>query len=403
MDENNKQVNSPEKEEKGIHIIALLAGLWAGRKRIIITTSIFILLGLVAAFTMKRVYTVYTVMVPQLSSARNSQLSGLAALAGFDLGASANVSELSPLVYPQIVSSVPFCLELMYTPLHYLECDTMICMADYVWSEYNKPTVMDIILQYTIGLPGMVKSLFSSPPEIKMPNEVGSDSVVNQSPTPVMVSLRDLPLLEDFGKIVSLDVDKKEGYITLIVKGSQPIQTAELAMKAQQLLQDEITRFRVEKSQSELEYIEARYNEIKNESDRLQVQLASVMDRSQNIATRASTIERERLQAKYNVTNAVFTEMAKQLEQAKMQVKKDTPVFTIIQPVTVPLKSSNSRAKTLIIWTFFGFVLGCVLVIGKQLRLKLKDKFKNANPEPDKDEQESDKKEPEPEKLEAKE
>ena len=98
----------------------------------------------------------------------------------------------------------------------------------------------------------------------------------------------------------------------------------------------------------------------------------------------------------------VATEMAKQLEQAKMQVKKDTPVFTINQPVTVPLKSSNSRAKTLIIWTFFGFVLGCVLVIGKQLRLKLKDRFKNANPEPDKTEPEPDQTGPEPEKTETK-
>ena len=382
MDENNKQEKSLTEDKGGFDIIAIIRSMWTGRKRIIITTSIFIVLGLVAAITMRRSYTVSTIMVPQLNSAKNSQLAGLAVLAGFDVGASANVTELSPLVYPQIVSSVPYCLELMHTPLHYMDCDTMISMIDYFWSDLNKPTVMEYILQYTIGLPGLLlRAIAPKPIEIIMPIDGGDSIVVDNKPQPVLVTLRDKDMLDNFDRIVSLDVDRKEGYITLKVKGVDPIQTAELAMKAQQLLQDEITRFRVEKSRSELEYIEARYNEIKAESDRLQVQLANVMDRSQNIPTRSSTIEKERLQAKYNVTNAVYTEMAKQLEQAKMQVKKDTPVFTIIQPVTVPLKSSNSRVKTLIIWTFLGFVLGCGLVFWKGYKPKLKAKFKNADAE----------------------
>ena len=388
MDENKKQKKSP-KTEGGNDIFAIIRVLWAGRKLIIITTAIFIVLGLVAALTMRRVYTVSTVMVPQLSSARNSQLSGLAALAGFDIGASANVAELSPLVYPQIVNSVPYRLELMHTPLHYMECDTMMSLIDYTFSDLTNPSMMEIFLKYTVGLPGLLMSAIAPAKiEVVMPEGSGSgdSTIVDNSPKPILINNMELAMMENFGKVVSLDVDKKEGYITLNIRGSEPIQTAELALKAQQLLQDEITRFRVEKSQSELEYIEARYNEVKKESDRLQVQLASVMDRSQNIATRASSIERERLQAKYNVSNAVYIEMAKQLEQAKMQVKKDTPVFTIIQPVTVPLKSSNSRAKTLITWTFFGFVLGCGLVFLKGFRSKQKAKFKNANPEPKKTE-----------------
>ena len=382
MDENKNQVNAPESEEGGLDIVALLRSLWAGRKRIIITTVIFIALGLVAALTMKRTYTVSTVMVPQLSSARSSQLSGLAALAGFDMGSNMAATELSPLVYPQIVNSVPYRLELMHTPLHYMKCDTMISMIDYSYSEFNKPTVMDYVLKYTIGLPGLILSSISKPTVIEMP--VSSDSTggsTNNVPMPVWVSGRDQDMLDHFGRVVSLDVDKKEGYVTLNVTGSEPIQTAELAMKAQQLLQDEITRFRVEKSQSELEYIQARYDEIKRESESYQVKLASLTDRSQGIATRTSTLERERIQTKFTVTNAVFTEMAKQLEQAKMQVKKDTPVFTILQPVTVPMKPSNSRAKTLIVWTFFGFVLGCGLVLWKGYKPKLVAKFKKAAPE----------------------
>ena len=186
-------------------------------------------------------------------------------------------------------------------------------------------------------------------------------------------------MLDVFANIVSLNVDKKEGYITLTVNGSEPIQTAELALKAQQLLQDEVTRIQVEKSEKELEYIQARYDEAKEENERYQVMLASATDRSQNVTTTSATVGKSRIQSKYNISNSVFNEMAKQLEQAKMQVKKDTPVYSIIEPVTIPMKPSNSRGKTVIVWTFLGIVLGCGIVFVKGYWPKMKEKF--AKPE----------------------
>ena len=89
----------------------------------------------------------------------------------------------------------------------------------------------------------------------------------------------------------------------------------------------------------------------------------------------SSSLYRERIQARYNVANAVYTDMAKQLEQAKLQVKRDTPVLAVIQPVTVPMKPSNSRAKTLVVWTFLGFVLACGWVLAKGYWPKVKEMF----------------------------
>lgn len=374
MDNNQEIVTPVDNEEEGLDIMALLRQLWDGRLRIIIWTLVFIVLGLFAALTMKRTYTVNTVMVPQLNSSSNNTLSSLASLAGFDLGSNTNNTELSPLVYPKIVNSVPFRKELIYTPLHYAKLDTAVSMYTYVM-EYDKPTFGDKVKKYTIGLPFVIlKAIMGEkkPEEIVLP----VDSTHTDAPRPVVITKDEEKVLKVIEKSVSLDVDKKEGYITLHVMGSEPIQTAELAMKAQQLLQDEVTRFRLEKSENELDYIQARYNEIKREAESTQTQLARVQDRSQNLGTRQDLLERDRIQAKYNVANSVYVEMAKQLEQAKMQVKKDTPIFTVIQPVTVPTKPSNSRAKTLVIWTFLGFVLGCGMVLLKGYLPKLKASFK---------------------------
>ena len=376
MENNEKIVTPVEQEEEGIDIMAIIRSLWDGRKTILICLGIFVAFGLIAALTMKRSYTVKTVMVPQLNSRQNSSLGSLAALAGIDLGMQTSSSDLSPLVYPEIVSSVPYRLELMHTPLHYKKVDHPVSMYEYALGGYEKPSVFSYIKRYTIGLPGLIiGSLSKKPEEIVYNTGEGNDND-NNVPRPIIVSVNEQKMLDVFGRIVSLDVNKKEGYITLIVNGSEPIQTAELAMKAQQLLQDELTRHRIEKSEKELEYIEARYNEVKKENDIYQEQLATIVDRSQSMATTRDRIERDRIQAKYNVSNAIYNEMAKQLEQAKMQVKRDTPAYAIIQPVTIPMKPSNSRAKTLIVWTFFGFVVGCGIVIGKGYMPKVKAMFK---------------------------
>ena len=372
VEENKNTVAAPEQEEEGIDIVALLRGLWNGRVIIIICTAVFIALGLVAALTMKRTYSVTSVMVPQLGSSKGSSLSSLASLAGFDLGSASSGSELSPLIYPQIVSSVPFRLEMIHTPLHYEKCDTLISMYDYAQADYEKPSVMSVVKKYTIGLPGVI---FGSKEKPDIVYPATGDSNAATEATPLVVSNKEQKMLDDMDKVISLAVDKKEGYITLTVVGSEPVQTAELAMKAQQLLQDEVTRFRVEKSQSELDYIQARYDEAKEEADRYQVMLATATDRSQNVTTSTAGVGKARIQSKYNVANAVFMELAKQLEQAKMQVKKDTPAFSIIQPVTLPTKPSNSRSKTLVVWTFLGIVLGCGIVLVKDYWPKVKEMF----------------------------
>ncbi len=378
METNGNNVTPVQQEEEGIDIMAIIRRLWDGRKTIFICLGIFIALGLVAAITMKRTYTVKTVMVPQLNSRQNSSLGSLAALMGVDLGVQASTADLSPLVYPEIVNSVPYRLELMHTPLHFTKCDYPISMFDYILGGFDKPTVFMYIKRYTIGLPGLIISAIRGPqPEIEY--NVGNDSITEggePAPRPLIVTVNEQKMIDVFGRVVSLDVNKKEGYITLIVNGMEPIQTAELALKAQQLLQDEVTRHRIEKSEKELEYIQARFDEVKKENDVYQELLATITDRSQSLTNSRDRIERDRILAKYTVSNAIFNELAKQLEQAKMQVKRDTPAYAIIEPVTIPMKPSNSRAKTLIVWTFFGFIVGCGIVLAKGYMPKVKAMFR---------------------------
>lgn len=72
----------------------------------------------------------------------------------------------------------------------------------------------------------------------------------------------------------------------------------------------------------------------------------------------------QQLSSEYNLAFALYTEVSKQLLQAELNVKNDTPVLSAVKPVDVPMKKSNSRSKTLIVWMFFGVIVSCGSVFG---------------------------------------
>lgn len=373
-DYRNTPIAEEEEEEQGIDFMKLLRQLLKGWKTIAIATGVCMALGLVAAIAMKKQYTASTVIVPQLGGS-SSSLSSLASLAGIDMTKSSG-SELSPLIYPQIVESVPFRLEMLYTPVHYEGVDTAISMFDYA-RDYGKVSVVDTVIKYTVKLPFVIlKAMRPGKEAVSLDDVLGPDAV-----RPVQISKAEEEFIEGLKERITLTVDSKEGYMTLTVKGDEALQTAELCIKAQQLLQDEITRLRTEKTQAELDFIQARYDEVKREAEYYQDELARMVDRAKDMTTTSAKIEQNRLQSKYNTANSVYLELAKQLEQAKLAVKKDTPIFTVVKPVTLPNKTSNSRVKILVIWVFFGIVVGCGIVLGKEYWPQLKEKFTDESPE----------------------
>lgn len=71
--------------------------------------------------------------------------------------------------------------------------------------------------------------------------------------------------------MISLITNSKEGNLTLIVTGPNPPAITQLAQHALQLLQQEIIKFKVEKSQAELDFEQGRYDEVKCKTEALRL------------------------------------------------------------------------------------------------------------------------------------
>jgi LPS O-antigen subunit length determinant protein (WzzB/FepE family) len=356
-------------EEDSIDLIAIAKTLWNGRITILIALLVGAIFGVVVALSTPNVYTATSIMVPQTGGKSSSGLSSLASLAGVDLGM-AESAELSPIIYPKIVNSIPFKLELMQTKVNFSKYDHPITLYDYFTAK-QKPTILSTIKKYTIGLPGVILgSIRKKPAELALPKASGNQ--------PIKLTKKQYVVINALGGRVSLAVEKKEGYISLKVVMPEALAAAQVALKAQELLQREITKFKVEKSQANLDFIQERYNVAKAEAEGYQVNIAVNTDRYKNLTSSVPQVSNTRLQTKYSIANTVYQELAKQLEQAKIQVKKDTPVFTIVEPVTIPSeKTRPSRAKILIIWLFLGGILGCCIVFGKKWSRDLLEKWRS--------------------------
>ena len=367
--------NKSKIEDDEIDLIMLAKKIWDGRKLIFWTVLIFMALGLFIALFSPKEFTASSTMVPQLSTNKSTLggLSSLAAMAGFNLDMNMETTELSPLIYPQIVSSVPFHLELMETTFNFKDVDHPVTLYEY-YMDYAKTDVISIIKKYTIGLPEIILSTLKNKTEKPLP-AVSGDELLN---APIALTTDQEKIRKFLSKRISLDPNEKEGYVVLKVIANDPDLAAQVAFKAQSLLQKYITEFKIKKATAQLNFVIQRYAEKKKEFEKAQNNLAVFVDRNKNVTSAVARIEQERLQNEFKLAFDVYSQLAQQLEQAQIKVKEDTPVFSIVKPITVPLeKSKPNRPFILIIWTFLGIFIGIGWIFGKYFIQSVKYRWNN--------------------------
>ncbi|WP_321516527.1 Wzz/FepE/Etk N-terminal domain-containing protein [Marinifilum fragile] len=363
-----EQKNITQAEDE-IDLIALAKNLWEGRRTVIKTTLIFMAIGLFVAIFSEKEYTASCTMVPQSAeggSKLGGSLGGLAAMAGINLGSSGG-SDIPPTLYPKILASIPFQKELMQTPLSIEGQTEKVTFAEY-YLEIKKPGLLGYIKKYTIGLPGVIlKAIRGNATDARLASP--EDNLLS-------ITQDEKKLIEILSSQLSIEFNDKEGYISLSVRMPQAKAAAQMVQKTQLLLQDAITTFKIQKAKDQLAFVEERYFEKEKEAKQAQQRLAQFRDRNKNVSTATAQTEQERLMAEYNLVYGVYSELAKQLETQKIQVKEDTPVFTIIEPVSIPIeKSRPKRTMILMVWTFLGGILGAGMILGKSVLYSINAKL----------------------------
>lgn len=369
----NTDINAQAKKENDeIDLIVLAKTFWKDKLVWIKSVVVFGIIGIYMAITSPVEFVAKTIMIPQIGEGQSKLggLSSLAAMAGFNINMGNAGTELSPTLYPQILSSIPFQLELMNTPLNFSGSDIPVKLYDYYTRE-NKISFIGYLKKYTIGLPGILISI------VKGKTNVTSYDLGSLTKGPIQLTDKQQAVRGVLSQLVSLEVNAKDGYLALSTKMAEPLPAAQLAQRAQELLQQYIVDFKIKKTKANLDFVQQRFDETAKEYNLLQSKLADYQDRNKNITLAMVNTEQAKIQTQFNLISGVYTELAKQLEQAKIQVKQDTPVFTIIEPVSVPTdRSKPNRPMIFFIWFLFGGVVGTGIIFGRDYLKNVKSRWK---------------------------
>lgn len=352
MDENTKQspVSSPEEQE--IDLLELAGKVWAERRLVLKWCGVAVVVALVVGFSIPKEYTTTVMLAPEVEGGSRSLggLSSLAGMAGINVNAGESSDALYPELYPDIVSSVGFTTELFPVFVEDEEGELKTTLYNYLKEEQRSPW-WSAILSFPFKCIGWIASLFRDEEEEN----------VGQGIDPFRLTEDETDVVKMLNERISVSVDKKTSVITLSVTMQDPLISATMTDTVMQKLQNYITEYRTNKARHDLDFTQKLYDEAQKKYYVAQQAYADYVDMNQNISLRSVQTRQERLQNEMNLAYNLYNQTAQQLQLAKAKVQENTPVYTIVQAATVPLKASKPSKLMLLV----GFVfLAGVMSVG---------------------------------------
>lgn len=367
MTENKNYTNLPQEEEElDIDLMEYARKLWAARKLLLKVAGIAVIVGVVIALTTPKQFTVNVTLAPE-SSKGGSSLSGIASMLGVGgLSMGNDADALNVTLYPNIVSSTPFILDLMDTPVRMIDPELPDTTLVGYLKEYTSSSLMGTVMSLPFKAIGAIKSLFNSDEEED-----------NQGINPFHLTLKQAKIVKGLKQKIVASVDKKTGVTTVSVTMQDPMVAAILTDTVIGKLKEHITHYRVSKAEEVCKYWEQQYNERQNEYYEKQQLYANFMDANKNVILQSVRIEQERLQNEMNSALDIYRSVTAQLQMAKSKVQEAKPVFAIVEPATVPLKPSGTSRKMILIVVVFLAVAATAawILFGQDLLKTLKDKM----------------------------
>lgn len=347
--------------EDRIDLIDLIQHLWDHRYDILKILMIFLGLGIVIILASRVEYQASATLLPEAEATdatANNLLQQYGGLFGLGSGSITGGATLSPNLYPNIVASLPYQAELMNKPINFSKLDTVLTPHEY-FQKVQSPSLSTILKKYSIGLPAVIYGWFSNsaqkPDDAQLLSPIDRDSVirVTQAQMKTINELRE-----------RIKVSQEEGIITLTAEFTDPLASAEIAHAGISLLKEYVKEYRTKKALNKLQYVEEQVESSRKKFEEAQNRLAEFRDSNLNLATAKARTREQELQSQYDLAFNVYNSLTQKLEQARLQVQEDTPVFTIVEPIRTPLGKSSPRAALILsICIILGFMAGIGWVI----------------------------------------
>ena len=328
----------------------LVRTIWRGRRQLLVIVLLSAGLGVLVALLTQPEFMSEARIMPEMGGGSGDVFRRLASVAGFsglDMVDNEGLDAIRPDLYPNVLQSTPFILFLIDQP---------------VMTTGGQQTTVGHLLKPGTAGDWSFKKLFASDkrPQPTLPAKPGR---------PLQLSDRQQELAEDIGERIGARLDTRSGVISISARMPDASVAAAVAQLAMDYLTEYVTNYRTEKARMDLRFYTLRLNEVRQRYQRAQLTVFRYNDQHKYavVVMQAATMEKQRMEAELSIAQTVYTELARQFEQAKLRVQERTPVFKVLEPAQVPLKRvSPKRTIVVLLFTLAGLSLGILYRLARQ-------------------------------------
>ncbi len=369
MSEIPQNAQQPATDE--IDLIEVFRKIWDGRKTIIKWMGIFFVIGIIIIIFSPKEYKSEVTLLVETGSG-TSGMSGLlqqfGGLAGINLGTGGGEDALTPELYPDIIKSTPFLLEVMDQKVTESKYDSTLKVSEFI-QRHTRPSFGGLVLGYTVGLPEKIVGWIKGNPKNLQPATLNPNGPLKLTPEQSGVA-------RELAKRIKANQGESSTTLNISVELQDPLVAAQLVDSVVSSLTRYIVDYRTQKAKTDLRFVEERHKEAEEKYRIAQRNLAGYKDRNKNVILALALTSEQNLQAEYNLAFNLYNTLSQQLEQAKMKVQEKTPVFKVVEPAKVALKNSKPKLFVVLFFMlFFGGSTGLLMVFGKNLWRNFKLQF----------------------------
>lgn len=375
-------------DEEFIDIIGILKDLWINRRTIFFVACAIFFIGLFYYMGSEKVYYSETVLMPETTSNRSQfgqvfqQYESI-----FGIERRPADEDIRVSMYPDIVKSLPFQIELMQHEIYFADIGSQVTIFEYFTEHYQKSLtdrLADFLWNFTIGFPSTFWSFVQSVASGDEPERLPVNfSDLKNFDRPMQLNSDVRGVAQAVAGYITVNRDPQSGFVSIGVALPDAYASTEMVIIVKDLLQEYVTDYRTEKALNELEFIKLMYQDSKTNLAVVQDSLAAFQDRNLNIQRQSLILQQERLQTERDLAFSLFSTLARQLQEAEIQVQKDTPVFRVHEPATIPTRPAQPRASRIIGGSLFvGLFLGILFIYLRRAIYWFRLEFNNKEPKP---------------------
>ncbi len=338
------------KKNNEIDILGIIKKVLEEGRLLLSFILIFAVIGVIVALNKQKIYTTTVILAPEISGGGSlpESLSSIASMVGVNLGNSGGgVDAIYPQIYPDVLTSSDFIINLF---------DVQVKQEkDSLYKTYYDHIINDAKIPFWA-----YPSIWIS--ELLKDKDAEQDN--NTRINNFKLTKKQNDILNFIRSNISCIVDKNTNVISISVNDFDPVVSATMADTIQKQLQQYITMYRTKKARNDVEYAQKLYDEARQQYVKARQAYGSYADANEDLLLESYKTKRDDLENEMQLRYNIYNQIAQQLQLAKAKVQEQTPVFSIIQGATVPLKASSMpRSFLVIIYMFVGVLADAAWVL----------------------------------------